>query len=89
MVGKIALGLAQLALSVSGFIFFTVWFGMVLYQYYGQISGDVTVRPVGWIGITGAGLFGAAWTWSLFTSLGFLRAARESSVPPLITPGSE
>ena len=89
MLGNMALGLAQLALAIAGFLFVIVWFGMVLTQYYGQISGNAEVKPVGWIGITGAILFVASWFWSLVTSIGFIRAAnrmtqQDPAVPPRI-----
>ena len=87
MLGKLALGLAQLALAISGFLFVIVWFGMVISQYYGQISGNVEVKPVGWIGMTGAILFVASWVWSLFTSIGFIREARRMTQPdPHVPP---
>ena len=89
MLGKLALGFSQLALAIAGFVFVLVWFVAVLGQYYGQISGNVEVKPVGWIGLTGAGLFVAAWLWSLVTSIGFIREAaraaeQKRSAPPLI-----
>jgi hypothetical protein len=83
MLGRFALGCSQLALALAGFLLVIIWFGSVLYQYYGQISGDVTVRPVGWIGISGGVLFIAAWIWSLFTSLKFLQEARRLNTPPV------
>lgn len=90
MVGKIAVGLAQLTLAFAGFGGMLVWFGAVMWQYYGQISGNVEVKPVGWIGIVGAGLFLAAWLWSLATSIGLIRQARRRAVaeaaPPVISP---
>lgn len=90
MLGKLALGLAQLALAIAGFLFIIAWFAMILFQYYGQISGNVEVKPVGWIGITGAILFVAAWTWSLFSSIGFIRKAKrlaqhDLGIPPRIS----
>ena len=54
MLGKLGLGLAQLALAIAGFLFVIAWFGVVISQYYGQISGNAEVKPVGWVGITGA-----------------------------------
>lgn len=90
MVSKIALGLAQLALAFAGFGFVLVWFLAVMWQYYGQISGNVEVKPVGWIGIIGAVLFLAAWLWSLITSISLIHQARRSTatppVPPIISP---
>jgi hypothetical protein len=90
MLGKFALGFSQLTLACAGFLFVIVWFCMVLSQYYGQISGNTEVKPVAWIGIVGGILFIAAWVWSLFTSIGFIRSAnraagREPSVPPRIS----
>lgn len=90
MVSRIALGLAQLVLAFIGFGFMLVWFLAVMGQYYGQITGNVEVKPVGWIGIVGAGLFFAAWIWSLVTSIGIiLQARREAAIPktpPIISP---
>lgn len=79
MLGKLALGFSQLALACAGFLFVIVWFGSVLYQYYGQISGNVEAKPVAWIGIVGGILFIAAWVWSLFTSIGFIREAKRAA----------
>ncbi len=90
MVSRIALGLLQLALAFTGFGFMLVWFLAVMWQYYGQITGTVEVKPVGWIGIVGAGLFLAAWVWSLITSIRIiLQARREAAIrtaPPIISP---
>ncbi len=89
MLGKIGLGLAQLAFAIAGFLFIVSWFVLILTQFYGQISGDVEVKPVGWIGITGAILFIISWFWSLVTSIGFIRAANRvaqhaTEIPPRI-----
>ena len=90
MLGKFALGCCQLALALGGFAFVMVWFIAMIVQYNGQISGNVAVKPVGWIGITGAILFVASWCWSLTTSIGFIREAKRSpqhlpAVPPRIS----
>ena len=66
-------GIGQLILSLLGFAMMMVWFLKLMIQYYGQISGNVTVKPVGWIGLTGAALFTLAWSWSLLTSVSLLR----------------
>lgn len=90
MVNKITLGIAQLVLAFVGFGFMLVWFGAIMWQYYGQISGNVTVHAVGWIGLVGAILFVASWLWSLVTSIGILREARRLTAappaPPIISP---
>ena len=90
MLGKLALGFSQLALACVGFLFVIAWFGNTFYQYYGQISGNVEVKSVAWMGVVGGILFIASWVWSLFTSIGFIRAAnraasRETAVPPRIS----
>ena len=88
MAGRWIAGIGQLALAVAGFVMVVVWFFEVMIQYYGQISGDVQSHPVGWIGVTGLVLFGAAWLWSLFTSVSLLleskagEANASKPVPP-------
>ena len=84
-------GAGQLALSIAGFAFVVVWFVKVMIQFYGQIQGDVAVKPVGWIGLTGAGVFAAAWLWSLATSVSILNEAKRNAAseaataaPPLL-----
>ena len=63
-------GFGQLLLSIAGFVLIMVWFyQLVIVQFYGQMTGNVTVQPVGYIGLTGAGIFAAAWLWSLGTSI--------------------
>ena len=90
MAGRIAVGVGQLVLALSGFGFIVVWFLALLRQYYGQISGDVPATPIAWLAATGAVLFILAWLWSLVTSISLLREARRhapsafaASPPPL------
>lgn len=69
-------GSLQLVLSVSGFMLVMIWFyKLVIVQFYGQMTGDVEVKPVGSIGLLGAALFALAWFWSLATSLDLIRGA--------------
>ncbi len=81
-------GIGQLALAVAGFVMVVVWFFEIMIQYYGQVTGDVQVRSVGWIGEAGAILFIASWFWALVTSLSLLRQAKadesagQKPVPP-------
>lgn len=91
MAGRIVTGIGQLVLALVGFGFFVTWFVALLIQFYGQIEGDVAVRPVGWLAQAGAGLFIAAWCWSLVTSVSLIREARRNAPavfaampPPLI-----
>jgi 4a-hydroxytetrahydrobiopterin dehydratase len=73
--GRRLAGAGQLVLSVVGFALFMVWFVKEMTQFYGQISGDVAVRPIGYLLITGLVLFGVAWLWSAVTSLSLVREA--------------
>jgi len=68
-------GGGQLLLAIVGFTLFLVWFVKEMTQFYGQINGDVEVRPVGKYLAAGLVLFGAAWIWSAVTSLSLLREA--------------
>jgi hypothetical protein len=87
MAGRWIAGIGQLALAVAGFLIVVVWFFKVMAQYYGQITGDVVPRPVGWIGEVGAILFAASWLWALVTSVSLLRAAKANEpVEPKTAP---
>lgn len=81
--GRIVAGLGQLAASTAGFALVLFWFVQLMIQYYGQISGNVTVHPVGSYGLLGAGLFVLAWCWSLATSFSLLREASKVSLESL------
>src|SRR5271166_2420018 len=72
-------GTGQLLLAIAGFTLFLVWFVKEMYQYYGQITGDVAVQPIGKYFLAGLILFGAAWLWSLLTSFSLLREAAAAS----------
>lgn len=76
-------GTGQLLLAVVGFVLVMVWFGKLMVQYYGQITGSVEVKPVGDIGLVGAGLFALAWCWSLVTSFSLLRGAARVNLESL------
>ncbi len=77
--GRILAGLGQLALALTGFGFFVAWFVAELRQFYSLMDGTSEVKPIGWIALTGVGIFGAAWLWSLVTSLSLLREARRNA----------
>ncbi len=79
MAGRLVVGVGQLILAVAGFGFVLGWFVALLRQYYGQITGDVAVTPIAWLAEIGAGLFLAAWGWSLVTSIGLVREARRNT----------
>ena len=79
MAGRWIAGSGQLILAVAGFVLVVVWFFKVMIQYYGQISGDVPVHPVGWIGVTGGIMFVASWFWALVTSISLFVEARRNA----------
>jgi len=66
-------GGGQLLLAVIGFALFLVWFVKQMTQFYGQISGNVEVRPIGGFLEVGLILFAVAWIWSAVTSLSLMR----------------
>jgi 4a-hydroxytetrahydrobiopterin dehydratase len=95
--GRWIAGSGQLMLAVAGFTLFVIWFVKDMFQYYGQITGDVEVRPIGGFLVSGLSLFGAAWLWSLLTSFSLLREAAAASrnalesfaAPPTLKFGEE
>ena len=76
-------GGGQLLLSGGGFLLVMVWFGKEMIQFYGQISGNVEVHPIGRILLAGVILFALAWLWSLWTSFSLLREASQVSMESL------
>jgi hypothetical protein len=88
MARRVWAGTGQLLLALAGFVLIVVWFFEVMIQYYGQVTGDVPARPVGWIGEIGAILFVASWFWALVTSISLWRQAESDeraelkTVPP-------
>ncbi|HEX5221123.1 MAG TPA: hypothetical protein VFZ59_16285 [Verrucomicrobiae bacterium] len=86
MAGRYLSGTGQLLLAVTGFLFFVAWFVAVMRQFYGQIQGDVEVKPVGWIGWTGLAIFAAAWLWSWGTSISLLREVRRNNAAIFTQP---
>jgi hypothetical protein len=88
MARRVWAGTGQLLLALAGFVLIVVWFFEVMIQYYGQVTGDVPARPVGWIGEIGAILFVASWLWALVTSISLWRQAESDeraelkTVPP-------
>jgi hypothetical protein len=86
MAGRWAAGIGQLVLAVAGFVMVVVWFFEVMIQYYGQVTGDVQVRSVGWIGEAGAILFVVSWFWALATSMSLLRQAKTDDEPASRAP---
>lgn len=84
--GRWVTGGLQLALAGTGFCFFVAWFFEIMRQFYGQIEGNVEVKPVAWIGWTGAMLFALAWLWSLVTSICLVIEARRQRAKDFFQP---
>ena len=90
MGGRWIAGGGQLLLAITGFAFVTGWFVTTLIALYSLWSTDVEPQSSAWLGKWGALLFGAAWLWSLITSLSLLweaktadRAAQKNPPPHL------
>jgi 4a-hydroxytetrahydrobiopterin dehydratase len=83
MAGRWVAGSGQLLLALAGFIIFLWWFVDEMHQYYGQITGDVLIQPIGGILELGTLLFIAAWFWSLATSISLVRESSRVSVDAL------
>ena len=86
--GRYVSGAGQLLLAVTGFTFFIVWFVAVMRQFYGQIQGNVEVKPVGWIGWSGLAIFAASWFWALGTSVSLMREAKRTNASIFTQPES-
>jgi len=84
--GRYLSGAGQLLLAVVGFSLSIVWFGAVMRQFYGQIEGNVEVKPVGWIGLTGLAIFAAAWFWALATSISLMREVKRLNATVFTQP---
>lgn len=89
--GRRIVGLGQLAFSVTGFCLIMIWMCRSFYaEMLRQMDEPVAPLHLEWMWRWGALLFGAAWLWSLATSISLLRAAKKteaaasSSVPPRI-----
>jgi len=75
-------GTGQLLLALIGFGLILAWFLSLMSEIYKSINSEVAPKSVAWIGELGAAIFGAAWLWSLLTSLSLLREARANEIPP-------
>ena len=90
-------GLGQLTLSVTGFCLIMVWMIRLIYRsVMQQMDNPVPPAPADWMWKWGALLFGAAWLWSLVTSISLWRqvktaeqAAQKNIPPRIIKPPGE
>lgn len=82
MAGRWVAGIGQLILAVVGFCLVVAWFFMVMSQFYQQLNAEAPSRSFARLGEVGALIFGAAWLWSLVTSLSLLREARDNDAKP-------
>ena len=86
LAGRYISGAGQLLLALIGFSLFVVWFVAIMRQFYGQIQGNVEIKPVGWIGLSGLAIFAAAWVWALATSISLMREVKRNNAAILTQP---
>lgn len=82
MAGRRLAGVGQLLVAVAGFAMVIGWFVLLALQIYDELINDAQPKSVAWLGEAGAVTFGAAWLWSLVTSLSVLREARDNENQP-------
>ena len=82
MAGRRLAGVGQLLVAVAGFAMVIGWFVLLALQIYDELINDAQPKSVAWLGEVGAVTFGAAWLWSLVTSLSVLREARNNENQP-------
>ena len=77
-------GVGQLLLAIVGFCLALGWVALQAVRTYNALVNDVEMNSVAWLGEAGAGVFVAAWLWSLVTSLSVLRKAQttQPALPP-------
>ena len=81
--GRRRVGVGQIGLVLAGSVLLLWWLFKELSQYYALMFDNVNPQSYGWLGVTGAILFGAAWLWSLATSISlFQESSKASAVPP-------
>ena len=86
LAGRYLSGAGQLLLAITGFSLFVLWFVAIMRQFYGQIQGDVEIKPVGWIGLAGLAVFAAAWLWALATSISIMRELKRINATVFTQP---
>jgi len=85
--GRWVAGLGQILLVLGGSALLLCWLFKELSQYYELMFEEVKPQAVGWIGETGAVLFGLSWLWAGVTSLSLFRSAsKPDAVPPRLAP---
>lgn len=90
--GRLLPALGQLALSIIGFFLVVFWFFQTMKAYYATLTSDsVESGNIHYL-VAGALFFGAAWLWSLVTSISLLQEAKANELkngptmpPPRIT----
>jgi hypothetical protein len=86
MAGRRFAGAGQLLLAVTGVGLVFVWFVQVLLIYYSLAQDDFpsTEPQIAYKLVeSGALIFGAAWLWSLATSISLLREAKANAIQAL------
>jgi hypothetical protein len=87
MCRKYVSGSGQLLLAVTGFVLFTVWMCRFFYQMaMKQFDEPMPQSSYGWLARWGLICFGAAWLWSLGTSLMLLKQTKGQAEPNRLPP---
>ncbi len=89
MAQRVVAGIAQLALSIAGFLLITGWMCLLFYRDINEAMQRPVSLPVpGWLWQIGLLCFGVAWLWSLITSISLLvdlkrrQTAAAGNIPP-------
>ena len=92
MARRVVAGLGQLLLAVVGFLLITYWMCLLFYREINEaMQKPVALHAPDWLWQIGLLLFGAAWLWSLVTSISLLvdskrsRTATLKNTPPRIS----
>ncbi|MFO1487089.1 MAG: hypothetical protein U1F65_01290 [Verrucomicrobiota bacterium] len=86
---RFIVGSCQLALAVAGFLAITLWIGALFCQQIAEaMEKSPALQARNWMWQVGLALFGAAWLWSLVTSIDLYlkaKANEAAATPPRIT----
>ena len=79
MAGRYVAGLGQLAIFLTGFARFVIWFVKLMAQCYGMITGqEAALELHAWLGISAVIIVGISWLWALATSISLMNEARRN-----------
>ena len=83
---RIVAGTFQLILAVVGFCLIVGWMLKAIFSVVAdEMGGQSSASAPGWMWKWGLIFFGAAWLWSLITSISLWRESQSENVPPKIS----